>query len=98
MNAEGGPKGEYQDDTSSGRIYDSRLGRFLQADPNIDGVTNTQGYNRYSYLHNNPLNATDPTGFFSATQIFKGIAKNFGLVIGAVATVYCAGGHGHWYT
>ncbi|MGD8177427.1 RHS repeat-associated core domain-containing protein, partial [Marinimicrobium sp. ARAG 43.8] len=47
----------------TGRIYDPRLGRFLQADPLIDGVTDTQGYNRYSYVHNNPLNATDPSGF-----------------------------------
>ena len=47
----------------NGRIYDPRLGRFLQADPFVDGVENGQGFNRYSYLHNNPLNGTDPTGF-----------------------------------
>ena len=46
-----------------GRVYDARLGRFLQADPTIDGVTSTQGFNRYSYVPNNPLNATDSSGF-----------------------------------
>ena len=51
----------------NGRIYDARLGRFLQADPHIDGVTNTQGYNRYSYVQNNPLNAVDPSGYFALT-------------------------------
>lgn len=48
----------------NGRIYDPKLGRFLQADPFIQAATNTQSFNRYSYLLNNPLNATDPSGFF----------------------------------
>ena len=51
----------------NGRVYDPRLGRFIQADPFVDGVTVTQGYNRYSYVHNNPLSATDPTGHFIFT-------------------------------
>ncbi|WKD51047.1 RHS repeat domain-containing protein [Microbulbifer spongiae] len=58
----------------NGRIYDPRLGRFLQADPFIDGVTNTQGYNRYSYVHNNPLKYIDPTGYFKLKDIFKVVA------------------------
>src|SRR5690606_28268557 len=48
----------------NGRIYDPKLARFLQADPFIQAATHTQSYNRYSYLWNNPLNATDPSGFF----------------------------------
>ena len=47
----------------NGRVYDPGLGRFISADPFIDGSTNTQGYNRYSYVKNNPLRAFDPTGF-----------------------------------
>jgi len=70
----------------NGRIYDARLGRFLQADPNIDGVDSTQGYNRYAYVHNNPLNATDPTGYFKLKQFA-------GLIVGAVLT-FATGGLG----
>ena len=48
----------------NGRIYDPKLGRFLQADPHIQAPADTQMYNRYSYVRNNPLNATDPSGYF----------------------------------
>jgi len=48
----------------NGRIYDLTLGRFLQADPHIQAPKNSQNYNRYSYVLNNPLSYTDPTGYF----------------------------------
>ena len=48
----------------NGRVYDAKLARFIQADPFIQAATDTQNYNRYSYIRNNPLNATDPSGFF----------------------------------
>lgn len=49
----------------NGRIYDATLARFLQADPFIQAPTVVASLNRYSYVMNNPLNAVDPTGFFS---------------------------------
>ena len=49
----------------NGRMYDNKLGRFLQADPYIQAPKSSQSLNRYSYLMNNPLNGTDPTGFIS---------------------------------
>ena len=58
----------------NGRVYDPKLGRFLQADPFIQEADNTQSYNRYSYVINNPLNATDPSGFIFG-KIVKGISK-----------------------
>jgi RHS repeat-associated protein len=58
----------------NGRIFDPTLGRFLSADPYIQYADNLQSYNRYSYLMNNPLNATDPTGYFKLKKALKIVA------------------------
>ncbi|MCH9691790.1 MAG: RHS repeat-associated core domain-containing protein [Gammaproteobacteria bacterium] len=71
----------------NGRIYDPRLARFLQADPFIDGVTNTQGYNRYSYVHNNPLSYTDPSGYGASNGVWSAVK----IVVAVVATIACQG-------
>ncbi|WP_137936092.1 polymorphic toxin-type HINT domain-containing protein [Chitinivorax sp. B] len=47
----------------NGRIYDPRAGRFMTPDPNVFYPDNSQDFNRYAYVHNNPLSATDPSGF-----------------------------------
>lgn len=47
----------------NGRIYDPLIGRFLSADPNVFYPGNMQDFNRYAYVHNNPLSYTDPSGF-----------------------------------
>jgi RHS repeat-associated protein len=47
----------------NGRVYDPVLGRFLSPDPTVQFVADLQSFNRYSYVHNNPLSYTDPTGF-----------------------------------
>ncbi len=39
------------------------LGRFLTPDPYITQPQDLQNYNRYSYVDNNPLSATDPSGY-----------------------------------
>ncbi len=44
------------------RWYDAKLGRFLSADTLVPGPANPQAFNRYSYVLNNPLRFTDPTG------------------------------------
>ncbi|MNS25538.1 tRNA(Glu)-specific nuclease WapA precursor [compost metagenome] len=46
------------------RLYDPKLHRFLQPDNNIQDPFNTQNYNRYGYVLNNPLKYTDPSGEF----------------------------------
>ena len=61
-----------------GRIYDPTIGRFLQADPFIQAPSNSQSYNRYSYVLNNPMSMTDPSGFNFIDSFFKGINKAFG--------------------
>ena len=55
----------------NGRVYDPELGRFLSADPFVQDASNLQSWNRYSYVINNPLSLTDPSGFF-----FSGLFKN----------------------
>jgi len=47
----------------NGRMYDFQLGRFLGVDPFIQAPTNSQSLNPYSYIMNNPLSGTDPTGY-----------------------------------
>ena len=66
------PFGDMDDPTTSGvtegfglmfynaRWYDPTLGRFAQADTVIPG--GAQGYDRYAYANNTPLNYTDPSG------------------------------------
>ena len=51
-------------DNSEARYYSSQNGRFMSPDPGNAGAdpTNPQSWNMYSYVLNNPLNATDPTG------------------------------------
>ncbi|QSQ18773.1 VCBS repeat-containing protein [Pyxidicoccus parkwayensis] len=46
-----------------GRMYDPTLARFLSPDPLMKGPRTSQTLNRYSYVLNNPLRYTDPTGF-----------------------------------
>ncbi|WP_228408167.1 RHS repeat-associated core domain-containing protein [Chryseobacterium sp. HMWF035] len=46
----------------NGRLYDPLLRRFLNADENIQDPYNTQNYNKYGYVMNNPLMFNDPSG------------------------------------
>ncbi|AZI21449.1 hypothetical protein EIH08_08060 [Chryseobacterium taklimakanense] len=48
----------------NGRLYDPLLRRFLNADENIQDMFNTQNYNKYGYVLNNPLMFNDPSGEF----------------------------------
>ena len=47
----------------NGRIYDPLVGRFMSADIIVQDPYNLQSFNRYSYVLNNPLTHTDPTGW-----------------------------------
>jgi RHS repeat-associated protein len=91
----------------NGRIYDPELGRFLSPDPVVQIPEYSQNFNRYSYVLNNPLNATDPSGFSFLSKVFGKIG-NFikenwrtivSIVVGAIlvfsgigATLFAA-----WY-
>jgi RHS repeat-associated protein len=51
----------------NGRAYDYHLGRFTGVDPFIQFPLNSQSLNPYSYILNNPLSGTDPTGYASCS-------------------------------
>ncbi len=44
------------------RYYDAAIGRFAQPDSIVPNPYNPQSLNRYSYVLNNPVRYTDPTG------------------------------------
>ena len=44
------------------RYYDPVTARFISADTVVPSLLNPQDLNRFSYVRNNPLNYTDPTG------------------------------------
>ncbi|MEM9687566.1 MAG: RHS repeat-associated core domain-containing protein, partial [Bacteroidota bacterium] len=46
----------------NGRLYDPKLHRFLAPDNYVQDPYNTQNFNRYGYVYNNPLLYTDPSG------------------------------------
>jgi RHS repeat-associated protein len=46
----------------NGRVFDYNLGRFMSIDPIIQSPGNSQSINGYSYIMNNPLSGTDPSG------------------------------------
>ena len=60
----------------NGRIFDPRLGMFMQGDPFIQDPMNLQNYNRYSYCYNNPMTCTDPSGYLFGGMFKVGFIDN----------------------
>ncbi|TQV85534.1 RHS repeat-associated core domain-containing protein [Aliikangiella coralliicola] len=81
----------------NGRIYDAKLGRFIQADPFVQSPDNMQNLNRYSYVLNNPLSFTDPSGYFfkAIGQFFKRswrtILSTAVTIVGVILSPYTGG-------
>jgi RHS repeat-associated protein len=73
----------------NGRVYDGEIGRFLSADPFVQDNTNSQALNRYTYVLNNPLSMTDPTGYFFGS-VFKAIGNFIGKVFSGLASIFKA--------
>jgi RHS repeat-associated protein len=63
------------------RLYDPIVHRFLQPDNFVQDPLNTQNFNRYSYVLNNPLKFTDASGEFAWIPV----------IIGAVIGAYSGG-------
>jgi RHS repeat-associated protein len=53
------------------RYYSAAVGRFLSVDPALDSdnLLVPQSWNRYSYVRNNPIGRTDPTGRVDLTSV-----------------------------
>ncbi|WP_326981079.1 RHS repeat-associated core domain-containing protein [Chryseobacterium sp. MYb264] len=74
----------------NGRLYDPLLRRFLNADENIQDPTNTQNYNKYGYVMNNPLMFNDPSGEYFVAGFF--LAYIAPVLWGAILGTAVAGG------
>ena len=59
------------------RWYDPAVGRFLQADTVVPEPGNPQSLNRYSYVGNQPLKYTDPTGHWTEDQLKFAFGKDW---------------------
>ncbi|MBK8455198.1 MAG: RHS repeat-associated core domain-containing protein [Thiofilum sp.] len=57
------------------RLYDPEIGRFISPDTYIQAPNQSQNYNRYVCVMNNPLKYTDPSGHF------------FNFIIGAIIAI-----------
>ncbi|HXN74379.1 MAG TPA: RHS repeat-associated core domain-containing protein [Candidatus Acidoferrales bacterium] len=51
-------------DYAFARYYNSRLARFMSADPLGGGTSDPQSLNRYAYVENAPMNSIDPSGMY----------------------------------
>jgi len=70
--------GQRLDDTTGlyfyhARYYDPQLDRFISADSVIQAASDPQSLNRYSYVRNNPVRYTDPSGHGWFKKFFEKI-------------------------
>ncbi len=75
----------------NGRLYDPMVHRFLQPDNNVQDPYNTQNYNRYGYVMNNPLFYTDPSGESWWSDNWKTVVVVAAVVVTAVVIVATLG-------
>jgi RHS repeat-associated protein len=73
-----GAPGESGNDNSVFRSHIARLGRFNRPDPIAGSIADPQSLNRYAYVANDPVNATDPLGLFPFSVITRSITLNWG--------------------
>jgi RHS repeat-associated protein len=77
------------------RVYDPQIGRFLSADSVVQDPYDARSFNRYSYVYDNPLAYTDPSGhcflgLCHLTSVFKTLARPIVGPLGFIPAI----GHG----
>jgi len=82
--------GEFWDDATGlqylrARWYDPSIGRFINKDTYEGELTNPLSQNLYTYVHNNPLINTDPTGHEALPKHVTEIIKDFQVITGGMA-------------
>jgi RHS repeat-associated protein len=79
------------------RYYDPETGRFISRDSFAGFDTNTQSLNRYTYVQNNPVVYSDPSGKNPLAVIglagLYGACANTGWYIGEMAAIQYQTGH-----
>jgi len=84
------------------RPYNPELGRFVAPDPwRGAALEDTQGWNKYAYVTNNPVSYTDPSGLFSLGRLLgqfnsvlnfgAGLFENY-MIGNALMGVFYTGG------
>lgn len=68
----------------NGRVYDPLVGRMISADPTVPDPMNAQAWNRYSYVGNDPLAFTDPSGYSWLSSFFHSVGNFFKSVFNAI--------------
>ncbi|ODS22611.1 hypothetical protein AB835_13215 [Candidatus Endobugula sertula] len=67
----------------NGRVYDPLIGRFLSPDDYVQFPESSQSYNRYTYVLNNPLSYTDPSGeavFTTTIAVIAALVKAYEVI------------------
>jgi RHS repeat-associated protein len=75
----------------NGRLYDPKLGRFLSPDIQVQYPDQTQSFNRYTYVNNNPLSFTDPSGYGFLSKLWKKVRRVVAVVAAVVAAAWTLG-------
>jgi RHS repeat-associated protein len=63
---------ESNTDYAVNRQYSQNTGRFNRPDPITGSISSPQSLNRYSYVNNDPINATDPLGLEAVWGLYRG--------------------------
>ena len=70
------------------RLYDARLGRFLQPDSIVPYPLDSQSWNAYSYVRNNPLSRIDPSGNMDVGSLLGGLGNFFGSIASGIGNFF----------